>query len=58
MIGPVATTGGSAQTVMHGPAVIGAPGGTTSSVVAYVQERAPRHVLGPASAPLESGVMR
>lgn len=46
-IGPVATTGGSAQTVVHVPAVIGATGGTTFSVVAFLRERGSRACSAP-----------
>ncbi|MDF2696065.1 MAG: hypothetical protein K0S65_4448, partial [Labilithrix sp.] len=50
-IAPIALAGGSAQTVVHVPAVVAADA-PTFSVVAFVQERASRHVLGSASTPL------
>lgn len=53
----VATAGESAQTAVHLPAFIGTPEGTSFSVVALVQDRASRHVLRSAAAPLTSSVV-
>jgi hypothetical protein len=50
-ISPIAIAGGSAQTVVQVPAVVAADA-PMFSVVAFVQERASRRVLGSASAPL------
>lgn len=44
--------GGSARTRLRAPAAVEAPGGSTFSVVAFVQERASRKILGVNAAPL------
>jgi hypothetical protein len=51
-LGPVALAGGAPRTVVRPPSGIEAPDGSPFSVVAFVQERGSRRVLGSGTRPL------
>jgi hypothetical protein len=53
-IGNVANAGASLQTTVQAPAIVAAPDGSTFSVVAFVQERKSRAIIGASSSPLTS----